>query len=168
MEFTITEADGTVVDDNGGMTSSMGLYRTDENGQIILDGLVGTFLVTETKTIEGYTIHEETRTQTVVINPNDTQTITVYNDPIGGVELVKVNSADKTQRIPNVTFEIREMDGGLVDTVTTDKNGRVFLPLEDGAYYAVEIESAAGFKLDDTPRLFHRGGWQNHHPPGGE
>ena len=154
VEFTITEADGTVVDDNGGMTSSMGLYRTDENGQIILDGLVGTFIITETKTIEGYTIHEETRTQTVVINPNDTQTITVYNDPIGGVELVKVNSADKTQRIPNVTFEIREMDGGLVDTVTTDRNGRVFLPLEDGAYYAVEIESAEGFKLDDTPVYF--------------
>lgn len=154
VEFTITEADGTVVDDNGGMTSSMGLYRTDENGQIILDGLVGTFIITETKTIEGYTIHEETRTQTVVINPNDTQTITVYNDPIGGVELVKVNSADKTQRIPNVTFEIREMDGALVDTVTTDRNGRVFLPLEDGAYYAVEIESAEGFKLDDTPAYF--------------
>ena len=73
MEFTITEADGTVVDDNGGMTSSMGLYRTDENGQIILDGLVGTFIITETKTIEGYTIHEETRTQTVVINHNDTR-----------------------------------------------------------------------------------------------
>ena len=154
VEFTITEADGTVVDDNGGMTSSMGLYRTDENGQIILDGLMGTFIITETKTIEGYTIHEETRTQTVVINPNDTQTITVYNDPIGGVELVKVNSADKTQRIPNVTFEIREMDGALVDTVTTDRNGRVFLPLEDGAYYAVEIESAEGFKLDDTPAYF--------------
>ena len=55
VEFTITEADGTVVDDNGGMTSSRGLYRTDENGQIMIDGLVGTFLVTETKTIEGYT-----------------------------------------------------------------------------------------------------------------
>ncbi len=96
VEFTITEADGTVVDDNGGMTSSMGLYRTDENGQIIIDGLVGTFLVTETKTIEGYTIHEETRTQTVVINPNDTQTLTLYNAPIGGVEMVKVN-ADYTR-----------------------------------------------------------------------
>ena len=154
VEFTITEADGTVVDDNGGMTSSMGLYRTDENGQIIIDGLVGTFIITETKTIEGYTIHEETRTQTVVINPNDTQTITVYNDPVGGVELVKVNSADKTQRIPNVTFEIRRMDDALVDTITTDRNGRAYLPLTDGSYYAVEIESAEGFKLDDTPHYF--------------
>lgn len=154
VEFTITEADGTVVDDNGGMTSSRGLYRTDENGQIMIDGLVGTFLVTETKTIEGYTIHEETRTQTVVINPNDTQTITVYNDPIGGVEIIKVNADDTRERIPNTTFEIRRMDDALVDTVTTDKNGRVFLALENGSYYAVEIESAEGFKLDDTPHYF--------------
>lgn len=154
VEFTITEADGTVVDDNGGMTSSMGLYRTDENGQIIIDGLVGTFIITETKTIEGYTIHEESRTQTVVINPNDTQTITVYNDPIGGVEIIKVNADDTRERIPNTTFEIRRMDDALVDTVTTDKNGRVFLSLENGSYYAVEIESAEGFKLDDTPHYF--------------
>ena len=154
VEFAITEADGTVVDDNGGMTSSMGLYRTDENGQIIIDGLVGTFIITETKTIEGYTIHEETRTQTVVINPNDTQTITVYNDPVGGLELIKVNADDTKERIPNTTFEIRRMDDALVDTVTTDKNGRVFLALENGSYYAVETESAEGFKLDDTPHYF--------------
>ena len=154
VEFTITEADGTVVDDNGGMTSSMGLYRTDENGQIIIDGLVGTFIITETKTIEGYTIHEETRTQTVVINPNDTQTITVYNDPVGGLELIKVNADNTKERIPNVTFEIRRMDDALVDTITTDRNGRAYLPLTDGSYYAVEIESAEGFKLDDTPHYF--------------
>ena len=153
-DSTITEADGTVVDDNGGMTSSMGLYRTDENGQIIIDGLVGTFIITETKTIEGYTIHEETRTQTVVINPNDTQTITVYNDPVGGLELIKVNADNTKERIPNVTFEIRRMDDALVDTITTDRNGRAYLPLTDGSYYAVEIESAEGFKLDDTPHYF--------------
>ena len=154
VEFTITEADGTVVDDNGGMTSSRGLYRTDENGQIIIDGLVGTFIITETKTIEGYTIHEETRTQTVVINPNDTQTITVYNDPVGGLELIKVNADDTKERIPNTTFEIRRMDDALVGTVTTDRNGRVFLSLENGSYYAVETESAEGFHMDDTPHYF--------------
>ena len=90
--------------------------------------------MTETKTIEGYTIHEETRTQTVVVNPNDTQTLTFYNDPVGGVEIIKVDAADKTERLGNATFEIRKMDDALVDTVTTDKNGRVFLSLEDGSY----------------------------------
>ena len=115
---------------------------------------MGTFIITETKTIEGYTIHEETRTQTVVINPNDTQTITVYNDPVGGLELIKVNADDTKERIPNTTFEIRRMDDALVGTVTTDRNGRVFLSLENGSYYAVETESAEGFHMDDTPHYF--------------
>ena len=34
------------------------------------------------------------------------------------------------------------------------KNGRAFLSLEDGHYYAVEIESAEGFELDNTPYYF--------------
>ena len=50
-----------------------------------------------------------------------------------------MNAADKTQRIPNTTFEIRRVsDGGLVDTVTTGTDGRVYVPLESGSYYAVE------------------------------
>ena len=46
------------------------------------------------------------------------------------------------------------MDGGLVDTVTTDTNGRVHVSLDAGNYYAVEIESAKGFKVDATPHYF--------------
>lgn len=70
------------------------------------------------------------------------------------MEIIKVNADKKTERIPNVKFEIRRADDGLVDTVTTDKNGRAFLSLEDGHYYAVEIESAEGFELDNTPHYF--------------
>lgn len=154
VEFELTYSDGSYVDAEGGTLSSKGLYTTDENGQIILSGLTGTIVVTETKTIEGYTIHEETRTQTVVINPNDTQELTFYNDPVGGVEIIKVDAADKTERLGNAAFEIRKMDDALVDTVTTDKNGRVFLSLEDGSYYAVEIEAPEGYKLDNTPHYF--------------
>ena len=154
VEFQLTYADGSYVDAEGGTLSSKGLYYTDENGQIILSGLTGTIVATETKTIEGYTIHEETRSQTVVINPNDTQTLVFYNDPVGGVEIIKVNASDKDERIPGTTFEIRKVDDELVDTVTTDKNGRVFVALEDGAYYAVEIEAPEGYKLDDTPHYF--------------
>ena len=154
VEFQLTYSDGSYVDAEGGTLSSKGLYTTDENGQIILSGLTGTIVVTETKTIEGYTIHEETRTQTVVVNPNDTQELTFYNDPVGGVEIIKVDAADKTERLGNATFEIRKMDDALVDTVTTDKNGRVFLSLEDGSYYAVEIEAPEGYKLDNTHHYF--------------
>ena len=66
-----------------------------------------------------------------------------------------MNAADKTQRIPNTTFEIRRVsDGGLVDTVTTGTDGRVYVPLERGSYYAVETEAGKGFQLDNTPIYF--------------
>ena len=133
--FKITTAIGEFVPDENGKISSNGLYYTDENGQIILKGVTGTLVVTEEKSISGYTIDENTRTQTVVVNPNDTQSLYFYNAPIGGLELVKVNEADKTQHIPNTTFEIRRVsDGGLVDTVTTGTDGRVYVPLESGSY----------------------------------
>ena len=153
VRFKITYADGSFVDADGGKRSSNGLYYTDKDGLITLSGITGTVVVTEEATIDGYTIGENS-TQTVVVNPDDTQTLTFYNSPIGGVELIKVNENDRSQRIPNTTFEIRRLDGGLVSTVTTDKNGRVFASLEDGGYYAVETVAARNFKLDDTPIYF--------------
>ena len=152
--FKITTATGEFVPDENGKISSNGLYYTDENGQIILKGVTGTLVVTEVETIPGYTIEENTRTQTVVINPNDTQTLHFYNDPVGGVEIIKVNEDNHSERIPNTTFEIRKVDDALVDTVTTDKNGRLFVALEDGSYYAKEVTSNKSFRLDDTPHYF--------------
>ena len=153
--FKITTATGEFVPDENGKISSNGLYYTDENGQIILKGVTGTLVVTEEKSIDGYTIDENTRTQTVVVNPDDTQSLYFYNAPIGGVELIKVNAADKTQRIPNTTFEIRRVsDGGLVDTVTTGTDGRVYVPLASDSYYAVETEAGKGYQIDSTPIYF--------------
>ena len=154
VQFKIVYANGFYVDAEDGTLSSNGLYWTDKEGKITLSGISGTVVVTEVETIPGYTIDENTRTQTVVVNPNDTQTLYFYNVPIGGVEIIKVNADKTSQRIPNTTFEIRKVDGALMDTVTTGKNGRAFSPLEDGTYYAVEIKAAEGYQLDDTPLYF--------------
>ena len=154
VEFELTYADGGYVDADNGHLSSKGLYTTDQNGEIRISGVTGTIVVKETKTVEGYTIDEATRIQTVEVNPEDTQTLTFYNDPIGGVEIIKINADDTSERIPDTTFEIRKIDDELIDTVTTDQNGRVFVSLEDGAYYAVEIEAGEGYQLDDTPHYF--------------
>ena len=153
--FKITTATGEFVPDENGKISSNGLYYTDENGQIILKGVTGTLVVTEVSSIPGYTIDESTRTQTVVVNPEDTQSLYFYNQPVGGAEIIKVNEADRSERIPNTTFEIRRVgDDALVDTVTTDSNGRVFVTLEDGSYYAVEVVANKEFRLDSTPHYF--------------
>ena len=154
VEFQLTYADGSFVDADHGHLSSKGLYTTDQNGEIRITGITGTIVAKEVKTISGYTIDPATQTQTVVVNPADTQTLTFYNAPIGGVEIIKVNEADRDQRLPNATFEIRKLDDELVDTVTTDKTGKVTVTLEDGSYYAVEIQAPDGFRLDSTPHYF--------------
>ena len=155
VKFEIKYADGRYVDDGGGTLSSKGIYYSDSTGKITLSGVTGTVIATELESVSGYTIDPDSQSQTVTINPNDTQTLRFYNNAVGGVEIIKVSSADKTKRIPNTTFEIRRVsDDALVDTVTTGKTGSVFVTLEDDSYYAVETERAEGFKLDNTPHYF--------------
>ena len=250
VEFKITYADGSFVPDENGQLSSNGLYYTDREGKITISGVVGTIVATETASIPGYTIDEATRTQTVVVHPNDTQTLYFYNRPEttlvlqkfiagtdneplagveflvtdssgavvgpnngvyttgadgravitgltpgttitaretrtvdgfvldgspqsilikegevqtltfwnareGGVEIVKVNAVDKTERLSDAVFEIRRAsDDALVDTVTTGDTGTVFAPLTEGDYYALELESPSGFRLDPTRHYF--------------
>lgn len=155
VKFEIKYANGRYVDAAGGSLSSNGIYYSDSTGKVILSGITGTVVVTELESVEGYTIDPDSQSQTVTVNPNDTQTLRFFNDAVGGVEIIKVSSADKTQRLSGVTFEIRRVsDDALIDTVTTGKSGSVFVALEDNSYYAVETESAEGFKLDSTPRYF--------------
>lgn len=249
VKFEVRYSDGRVVDTGDGKLSSNGIYQTNKDGKITITGVSGTLVVTETETLPNYIIDPNTQTQTVVVNPNDTQTLTFYNTPkttlyiykyiegtnntplagvtfqvtdssgaviganngryvtdktgrivitgltpgttvtvretksvsgylldgtpqsirikegavqsltfwnraMGGIELIKVSSADRSERIPNVTFEIRRADDGLVDTITTDKRGRAYLNLEDGTYYAVEVDCPSDFKLDSAPIYF--------------
>ena len=111
-----------------------------------------TITAKETKTVSGFVL--DTTPQSILIQDGAAQSLTFFNKSEGGLELIKVNESDKSQRIPNTTFEIRKMDGALVDTITTDKQGRARLDLDAGDYYAVETEAAQGFKLDSTPTYF--------------
>ena len=151
VEFKITYADGSYVDAEGGTLSSTGLYRTDKAGKITISGISGTVVVTEIKTIPGYTIDENTRTQTVVVNPNDTQTLYFYNTSVGGLQIIK-SDKDSGKRIAGVKFEIRKMNGEIIGTYTTDSDGVIYLPeAESGWYTVTELEAASGYLLDTTP-----------------
>ena len=146
--FLVTESNGKVLGANNGE------YTTDENGQIVIEGLEPgvTIIAKEIRGLDGYVL--DTSPKSIQIKVGDAQTLKFYNTPVGGLELIKVSEADKSQRIKGVTFEIRKMDGALVDTVTTGDRGRVHVNLDAGDYYCVEVETAEGFKPDSTPHYF--------------
>lgn len=151
VEFKITYADGSYVDAEGGALSSTGLYWTDNAGKISISGISGTIVATEVKSIPGYSIDENTRTQTVVVNPNDTQTLYFYNTPAGGLQIIK-SDKDSGKRIAGVKFEIRKMNGEIIGAYTTDSDGVIYLPeAESGWYTVTELEAASGYLLDTTP-----------------
>ena len=151
VQFRITYSDGSFVADEGGKLSSNGLYMTDANGEILIRDIVGTLVVTEVKTIPGYTIDEATRSQTIVVNPDDLQTLIVYNIPAGGLQIIK-SDEDTGERLGGVKFEIRKINGEILGTYTTDRDGVISIPnAESGWYTIVERKAKDGYALDTTP-----------------
>ena len=151
VQFRITYSDGSFVADEGGKLSSNGLYMTDANGEILIRDIVGTLVVTEVKTIPGYTIDEATRSQTIVVNPDDLQTLIVYNVPAGGLQIIK-SDEDTGERLGGVKFEIRKINGEILGTYTTDRDGVISIPnAESGWYTIVECKAKDGYALDTTP-----------------
>ena len=148
VQFKIVYADGSYVDAADGTLSSAGLYWTDKDGKITISGISGTVVVTEVETIPGYTIAENSRTQTVVVNPNDTQTLYFYNTPAGGLQIIKSDESSG-KRISGVRFEVRKVNGEIVGTYTTDSDGVIYLSeAESGWYTVTELKAAPGYLLD--------------------
>lgn len=158
VEFKITYADGSFVPDANGELFSNGIYYTNKSGEIRISGVVGTVVATETKTIPGFTIDEATRTQTVVVNPNDTQTLTFYNKPTTTLILQKYISGTKNEPLAGVQFLVTDSSGAVVGPnngyYTTDAAGQIVIEgLTDGMTVTVkEVKSVDGFVLDGTPQ----------------
>ena len=158
VEFKITYADGAYVPDENGQLSSNGLYYTDREGKITISGVVGTIVATETASIPGYTIDEATRTQTVVVHPNDTQTLYVYNEPETTLVLEKFIKGTDREPLAGVEFLVTDGAGTVIGpnngVYTTGEDGRaVITGLTPGTTItARETRTAEGFVLDGSPQ----------------
>ena len=154
--FKVTTSTGEFVPAENGQISSNGLYFTDKDGKITINGVVGTLVVTETATIPGYTIDEASRTQTVVVNPNDTQTLHFTNTPSTTLVIEKYIEGTTTP-LKGVTFLVTDSSGAVVGRSNgefiTDENGRVVIhDLEPGTTVtAREVKTVDGFVLDSSP-----------------
>ena len=153
-EFKVTTLQGVPVDDNEGQTSTGGVYRTNENGEILLANLQpGTYRVSETKAPSGYVL--DSTAKTVTVNANDAQTVTFTDEPLQSIVIQKyIQGTTK----PLVTFLVTDGNGAPVGggsgEYVTDANGRITISgLKPGTtIIAREVRTVKGYTLNGTPQ----------------
>ena len=126
------------------------IYMTDRDGKITINGVVGALVVTEVKTIPGYTIDPAEKTQTVVVNPNDVQTLHFYNTPGTTLIIRKYIEGTDFEPLSGVAFKVIDGSGAAVGPddgiYYTDKAGEIVLSdVEPGTtVIAREIRTVEG------------------------
>ena len=155
-EFKVMYADGALIGD------SNGIFRTDENGEILITGLKPgkSVVVTETKAPDGFLI--DTQSQTIQIQEGKTVSLTFKNQPKGQLIVQKRDSLTG-QPLPGAEFRITTAAGcevgldGVIGTstltqnglFTTDSNGEIRITnLAPGAYVLTEVKAPAGYVMD--------------------
>ncbi|MFJ7480386.1 SpaA isopeptide-forming pilin-related protein [Bacillus thuringiensis] len=137
-KFTLKDAKGNVVKE--GIT-------TDKSGTVKVDGLVpGEYTLEETKAPEGYELTKQIIHVTVDGEKGVDAKVT-NSKSLGQFEIVKVDAEDKTKVLSDAEFEVYK-DGKKVDTLRTDKTGKVVSQkLEPGKYTLKETKAPQGYKL---------------------
>ena len=152
------------VDNENGQISSNGIYYTQPDGTITINGIVGTVVITEQATIPGYTIDPETRSQTIVVNPGDVQHAYFYNSPKNTLIIEKYLEEEGSEHKPlkGVTFLVTDSSGAVVGNSNGEfisgDDGRVVIPgVEPGSTISVrEIKVPEGVVLDGIPKTIKK------------
>lgn len=147
-KFEVYDADGNVV----------GKLTTNSKGEAKIKKLkVGAYTVKEIEAPKGYKLEEKVYDLNVTTTNIDIVK-TLYNfkeeQKYGSLKIVKIDGQTSTP-IPGVKFELYDSNNNLVDTLTTDSEGIIFvekLPL--GNYYYKEIEAPGDYVIDDTMKIF--------------
>lgn len=142
-------------------TTLIQTLTTDQYGQSTTLLPEGTYYIKELST-DGYHFIDDT-VHTVVATNTATNYLNLTNAPRGRIEIVKtgdsvISATDKTSEygpytiltygqrsVANVTFEIRDASDNLIETVTTDADGKAlsdYLPV--ATYTIKEVNTPAG------------------------
>ncbi|WP_141550701.1 SpaA isopeptide-forming pilin-related protein [Bacillus cereus] len=140
-KFDVIDKDGKVVE----------TIVTDDKGEALSKQLpVGSYTLKEVEAPKGYELSSSS--VSVDVEANKVVTVDVVNKKIpekvtGQFEIVKVDAEDKTKVLSDAEFEVYK-DGKKVDTLRTDKTGKVVSQkLEPGKYTLKETKAPQGYKL---------------------
>ncbi|MDU2105415.1 MAG: SpaA isopeptide-forming pilin-related protein [Clostridium sp.] len=142
-EFKVLNSDGEEV----------GNIVTGEDGKGSLGSLAyGEYTVIETKAPDGY----ELSLDLVVVEVNSKAVVykTITNTKIlGKINILKVDSADENIKLPGAVFEVKDSQGTVVDTITTDENGvGTSKELPYGSYTVAEVSAPSGYELSEESK----------------
>ena len=156
IELTKTNTNGELIDGSiFTVTGPNGFYQdvTVTNGKITIEKLKsGTYTIKEKSAPYGYLLNPQSYSVEVKANQTSTQAI-VNEEPTGTFTLTKYN-ADKSAKITGIKYHIWS-DNGYDEIHTTDDNGKIEITnLKLGIYNYQEIETVAGYLIDDTQYSF--------------
>ena len=131
----------------------VGNIVTGEDGKGSLGSLpYGEYTVIETKAPDGY----ELSLDLVVVEVNSKAVVykTITNTKIlGKINILKVDSADENIKLPGAVFEVKDSEGTVVDTITTDENGvGTSKELPYGSYTVAEVSAPSGYELSEESK----------------
>jgi len=158
-EFKVTYSDGTLIGD------SNGIFRSDENGEVLIDDLKpgSSVIVTEVRAPAGFLI--DTQSVTVQIKEGRTMSVVMKNQPRGKL-IIQKRDSQTNEVLPGAEFRITTAAGcevgldGVIGTSTltqngifrTDSQGEISITnLAPGAYVLTEIKAPDGGYVIDTP-----------------
>jgi len=154
--FRVTDANGELLADNEGLTSSNGLYTTNAEGQIVLSKISpSTLVVTEVTAPDNYRL--DPTPQTVVIGAGDTQTLRFYDDPLCTLTILKRDAVTK-KPLAKAEFTVKYSDGTYVGTnngryVTGADGTATVSGLKPNATVIVSEDKApTGYLKDESPK----------------
>ena len=139
---------------------SLGIFRTNEQGEILLvNQPEGSYRIEERNPGDDEHIIDTTPQYAELTTGMGIVERVFYNDQLPGIHLIKVDSADLSKPIANVKFRIEAVDGSWgPEEYTTSEDGTIDLSkLPVGAYVVTELE-CPGYVIDEAQRIIHLDG----------
>lgn len=138
--FELLDENGEILDEAETNSKGFAIFKDipANNGE--------TLILREKKEPYGYILNEE---DTSIVIKDKTERVTVTNDrKLGAIKVHKVNDLDRNISVNGATYELRDINGNVIDSKITDTNGElIFTDVKWGKYTVVETESPEGYKL---------------------
>ena len=125
-----------------------GTIKTNSQGKGSLGNLeYGEYTLVEKIAPLGYVLSSDRIT--VNVNSEGITYKTITNTKIlGKINILKVDSADENIKLPGAVFGVKDSEGTVVDTITTDENGvGTSKELPYGSYTVAEVSAPSGYEL---------------------